>query len=67
MLRRARQVPQDDFVAAWNRAASLDEAAAAVRALAGGAVPRWAVLVRAGELRRAGVEMQPLVPGPAAA
>ena len=32
---RVWQVPQDRFVAAWNKAATLDEAAA-IRALAGG-------------------------------
>lgn len=60
MGRRAWQVPQDEFVAAWNGADSLEAAADAVRALAGGVVPRWAVMARAGELRRAGVEMKSL-------
>ena len=57
---RAWQVPQDEFVKAWNAARSLDEAAARVKELARGNVPRWAVMARAMELRRDGVEMKPL-------
>ena len=57
---RVWQVPQTRFVAAWNAAESLDEAAAAVRALAGGTVPRWAVMARAAELRKEGVPLKPL-------
>jgi hypothetical protein len=60
MIDRAWQVPRDEFVAAWNGAMSLDEAAARVKELAQGNVPRWAVMVRAMELRRDGVEMKPL-------
>ncbi len=56
-------VPQAQFVAAWNAAATLDEAAVAVRALAGGPAPRWAVMARAGELRKAGVALRPLPAG----
>ncbi len=59
---RAWQVPEDQFVAAWNAAATLDEAAAAIRTLAGGVVPRWAVMARAAGLRRDGVRLKPLVP-----
>jgi hypothetical protein len=59
---RAWQVPQDQFVAAWNAAATLDEAAGAIRALAGGTVPRWAVMARAAGLRRDGIELKPLLP-----
>ena len=45
---RALQVPEEAFVAAWNGAGSLDEAAERVKELAGGKnVPRWAVLARA--------------------
>jgi hypothetical protein len=57
---RAWQVPQDQFVSAWNGARSLDEAAARVRELARGNMPRWAVMARAMELRRDGVELKPL-------
>lgn len=57
---RAWQVPQEQFVAAWNGAGSLDEAATRVKELARGNVPRWAVMARAMELRKDGVEMKPL-------
>ena len=57
---RAWQVPQEQFVAAWNGARSLDEAAARVKELARGNVPRWAVMARAMELRKDGIEMKPL-------
>jgi hypothetical protein len=57
---RAWQVPQDQFVSAWNGARSLDEAAARVRELARGNVPRWAVMARAMELRRDGVDLKSL-------
>jgi hypothetical protein len=57
---RAWQVSQDEFVRAWNAAQSLDEAAARVKELAGGNVPRWAVMARAMELRRDGVAMKDL-------
>jgi hypothetical protein len=57
---RAWQVPQDQFVSAWNGARSLDEAAARIRELARGNVPRWAVMARAMELRRDGVDLKPL-------
>ncbi len=59
---RVWRVPADQFVAAWNSAATLDEAASAIRALADGPVPRWAVMARAAGLRRDGVELKPLVP-----
>jgi hypothetical protein len=52
-------VPQDQFVAAWNAAATLDEAAGAIRALVDGPAPRWAVMARASELRKGGVTMKP--------
>jgi hypothetical protein len=58
---RAWQVPQDQFIAAWNGAASLDEAVAS-KELAHGNVPRWAVMARAMELRRDGFELKPLAP-----
>jgi hypothetical protein len=56
----AWQVPQEQFVTAWNSAGSLDEAAARVKELARGNAPRWAVIARAMELRKDGVEMKPL-------
>ena len=55
-------IPQDQFVAAWNASATLDEAAAAIRALAGGPVPRWAAMARAAALRKEGVALKPLLP-----
>ncbi len=61
---RIRQVPQDQFVAAWNGSDTLDEVATKVRALAGGSVPRWAVMARTAELRKAGVVLKPLAPAP---
>ena len=60
---RVWQVPPAAFAAAWNAAATLDAAADAVRALAGGPAPRWAVVARAGELRAAGVALKPLPTG----
>ena len=61
---RVWQVPRDQFVAAWNGSETLDEAAARVRALAGGQVPRWAVMARAAALRKEGAELKSLT-GPA--
>lgn len=55
------QLSQEQFVAVWNGSGSLDEAAARVRELVTGTAPGWALLQRALELRRAGVEMKPLV------
>jgi hypothetical protein len=52
------QVPQEQFVAAWNAASDLAEAVNKVRELAGGAAPRWAVRARAGTLLQSGVEMK---------
>jgi hypothetical protein len=66
MIDRTWQVPQDEFVKAWNGATSLDEAAARVKELARGNVPRWAVMARALALRRRGVAMKPLTPTTAA-
>ena len=54
------QVARDQFLAAWSGSESLDEAAAKVRALAGGPAPRWAVMARAVSLRNDGVELKPL-------
>ena len=57
---RAWQVPQDEFVKAWNAAKSLDEATARIKELARGNVPRWAVMARAMELRKDGVALKEL-------
>ena len=57
---RVWDVPQDQFVAAWEAATTLDEAAGAIRTLAGGAVPRWAAMARASALRKEGVVLKPL-------
>ena len=60
---RVWSVPPAEFAAAWNGAATLDAATDAVRALAGGPAPHWAVIARAGELRAAGVKLKPLPTG----
>lgn len=60
MGERAWQVPQEQFITAWNRAKSLDEVVARVKELTRGGVPRWAVMARAMELRKDGVQLKPL-------
>jgi hypothetical protein len=60
MVNRALQVPKDQFAAVWNESETLDDAAAKVRELVKGAVPRWAVMARANSLRKEGIEMKPL-------
>jgi hypothetical protein len=57
---RVWQIPQDQFIVAWNAAGSLGEVVERVKELVGGNVPRWAVMARATALRKAGVEMRPL-------
>ena len=47
MSDRVSGIPQDEFVAAWNAAASMVDAVRRMKEIAGGAVPRWAVMVRA--------------------
>jgi hypothetical protein len=54
------EVLREEFVAAWNVSGSVDEAAGAIRELACGPAPRWAVLARAAELRREGFDLKPL-------
>lgn len=54
------------FVALWNAAGSVDEAVAGVRAVVGAPAPRWAVLARVMELRRAGVAVKRMAPVPVA-
>jgi hypothetical protein len=57
---RVWKLPREQFVAAWNGSGSLDEAAAKVRELANGQVPRWAVMSRAAALRKEGEKLKPL-------
>ncbi len=61
MIDRVWQVPQDQFVAAWNGSDTLAEASARLKEIAGGHVPGWALLQRALELRKTGLEMKALV------
>lgn len=60
MGERAWQVPQEQFVVAWNAADSLTGVVEQVKQLAGGNVPRWAVMARAAALRKEGVDLKPL-------
>ena len=61
-------IPQDQFVAAWNGATSIDDAVRRMKAIIGGAVPKWAVMARAVTVRKSGTEMKALPPvDPAAA
>lgn len=57
------RLPREQFVETWNRAGSLDEAAAAIRAAVGPPAPRWALIARAAALRKEGVELKPLATG----
>jgi hypothetical protein len=57
---RAWQLPQDAFVAAWNGGVSLAEVVEKVKELAGGNVPKWAVMARAVAIRKGGTELKPL-------
>lgn len=61
MSDRVWQVPQELFVAAWNGAESLTDASARLREAAGGHIPGWALMQRAMELRKNGVEMKVLL------
>jgi len=58
---RVWQVPQELFVAAWNEAGSLTELSARLKEAAGGHIPGWALMQRAGELRKVGIEMKVLM------
>jgi len=55
---RTWAVPAEQFVAAWNGSGSLDQAVLAIRAVAGGPTPRWALMARAAELRREGFTLR---------
>ena len=58
---RVWQLTRERFIAIWNTAETLAEAAERVKqAVGGGAVPRWAVMARAGALRKEGVELKVL-------
>ena len=63
---RAWQVPQDAFVGAWNGSGSLSEVVEKVKLLAGGNVPKWAVMARAVALRKGGFELKKLAASSAA-
>lgn len=54
------RVSGEQFAAAWNAAASLDDVAARVRELVGPPVPRWWVLARVGDYRRQGLALKDL-------
>jgi len=58
--KRVWTVPVEQFVAAWNAASTLDEAARAIREKADGPTPRWAVIARAGVLRKDGILLKVL-------
>ena len=58
---RVWQVPQELFVAAWNEAGSLPELSARLKETAGGHIPGWALMQRASDLRKSGVEMKVLL------
>jgi len=60
MSDRVGQVPQDQFVAVWNGSESLGEASARIKGIVCGNAPGWALVQRALELRKAGVEMKAL-------
>lgn len=62
---RVWMIDRDQFVAVWNAAGTLDEAAAKVREIVGGSAPRWALLARAGTIRKEGVELKAFAPTPA--
>lgn len=51
-------ISDEQFVAIWNEAGSVDRAAERVRERSGKTVPRWAVLARAIALRLAGVDLK---------
>jgi hypothetical protein len=53
-------IPQEQFVAAWNGSTSLPDVIRRLKEIAGGAVPKWAVMARAVALRKGGVELRQL-------
>jgi hypothetical protein len=60
MVDRVGRIPQERFIEAWNAASSLIEVVERMKELAGGNVPRWAVMSRAAALRKKGIEMRSL-------
>jgi hypothetical protein len=60
MGERAWEVPQGQFVVAWNASGSLAGAVERIKVRARGHVPRWAVMARAGGLRKGGVKLKVL-------
>ena len=64
MRERLNTVPEEQFITVWNASTSLADAAARMAKLIGRTVPGWAMLSRATELRKAGIEMQRLNPPP---
>ena len=63
---RVWKIPQDAFVEAWNGSESATEATERCKQLAGGNVPRWAVMARAVALKKTGIEMRSLPSNPVA-
>lgn len=61
---RVWQVPRELFLAAWNGAATLQDATARLQQLAGVRVPGWAMMARSSALRKEGVEMKALAREP---
>ncbi len=60
MTDRVWQVPQEQFVAAWNGSENLGEASARLKEIAGGHIPGWALMQRAMELRKNGIGLKVL-------
>jgi hypothetical protein len=60
MYERVWQVPKDKFAEVWNAAGSIGDVVERIKELAGGLVPRWAIMARAAALRKEGVELKPL-------
>jgi hypothetical protein len=58
MTPRLDAVPAAEFIRSWNGAGTLDEAVLAVKAVAGGPVPRWAVRARAVALEKIGARLK---------
>jgi len=55
---RAWALLADRFAKVWNAATSFEEAASALRGVASGPMPRWALMARAAELRKAGFDLR---------
>ena len=58
MIPSSRAVPAEQFAEAWNGTGSLDEAGRAIRGVAGGPAPRWALMARAAEMSKRGIAMR---------